>query len=186
MLIRFRVENFRSIREEQELSLVASPQLSERKETLVHAERYDFDLLRGAAIYGPNASGKSTLFAALDFMQTAVEDSQRKWAPNAGIPRTPFALDPDAAKEPSLFVVDLLLDGIRYEYGFVADSHRVLEDWLHAYPKGRKQEWFTRDAARDQEFAFSRHLQGENRTISGFTRPNSLFLSAAAQSIIPC
>lgn len=182
MLIRFRVENFRSIREEQELSLVASPQLSERKETLVHAERYDIDLLRGAAIYGPNASGKSTLFAALAFMKTAVEESQRVWAPNAGIPRTPFALDPEAAKEPSLFVVDLLLYGIRYEYGFVADSHRVLEEWLYAYPKGRKQEWFTRDVSREPEFAFSRHMPGENRTISGFTRPNSLFLSAAAQN----
>jgi len=181
LLIRFRVENFRSIRTEQELSLVASP-LSERVETLVHAERYDFDLLRGAAIYGPNASGKSTLFAALEFMKTAVEESQRVWAPNAGIPRTPFALDAEAAKQPSLFAVDLLLKGVRYEYGFVVDSERVLEEWLYAYPKGRKQEWFTRDAAREQEFSFSRHLQGENRTISGFTRPNSLFLSAAAQN----
>jgi energy-coupling factor transporter ATP-binding protein EcfA2 len=181
LLIRFRVENFRSIHAEQELSLVASS-LSERPETLVHADRYDFDLLRGAAIYGPNASGKSTLVAALAFMKTAVEDSQRVWAPNAGIPRTPFALDPDAAKEPSMFVVDLLLDGIRYEYGFVVDSQQVLEEWLYAYPKGRKQEWFTRDASREQEFAFSRHMPGENRTISGFTRPNSLFLSAGAQN----
>jgi uncharacterized protein len=181
VLIRFRVENFRSIYQEQELSLVASP-LSEREETLVHADLYRLDLLRAAAIYGANASGKSTLFAALGFMKEAVENSHRKWEPDGGISRAPFALDQAAASAPSLFAVDLLLDGVRYEYGFVIDSSRVLEEWLHAYPKGRRQEWFTRESGRSQEFTFSRHLQGENRTIAGLTRPNSLFLSAAAQN----
>ncbi len=184
MLIRFRVENFRSIYAEQELSLVASP-LSERAETLVHVDRYDMDLLRAAAVYGPNASGKSTLFHALAFMKAVVTESHRQWAPDAAIPRVPFALDPTAATEPSLFAVDLLLDGVRYEYGFVTDSTRILEEWLYAYPRGRKQEWFTRDAAREEEFAFSRLLPGANRTISSFTRPNSLFLSAAAQNNHP-
>jgi AAA15 family ATPase/GTPase len=181
VLVRFRVENFRSIKDEQELSLVASA-LSEHPETLVRAEAYDFDLLRSAAVYGANASGKSTLFDALAFMQSAVTDSQAVWKPEVGVPRTPFALDPALANEPSMFVVDLLLDGIRYEYGFVADSEFVREEWLYAYPRGRRQEWFTRDASRDGEFVFSRLLAGENRTISSLTRPNSLFLSAAAQN----
>jgi hypothetical protein len=181
MLIRFRVENFRSINEEQEISLVAAP-LSEQPETSVHVERYDLDLLRSAAIYGPNASGKSTVIAAIDFMKSAVINSQRIWKPEGGIPRVAFALDPSKTEAPSLFAVDLVLDGIRYEYGFIVDSSRVLEEWLFAYPKGRKQEWFTREAIRNEEFAFSRLLTGENRTIAGFTRPNSLFLSAAAQN----
>ncbi len=184
MLIRFRVQNHRSIRDEQELSLVAAP-LSEHPESLVRAERYDIDLLRVAAIYGANASGKSTVFDALSFMRAAVEDSHRSWKPDGGIPRTPFALDPEAVAEPSRFAVDLLLDGIRYEYGFAVSSARVLEEWLFAYPKGRRQEWFTRDAAREEEFAFSRLLPGENRAISALTRPNSLFLSAAAQNNHP-
>lgn len=184
MLIRFRVENHRSIREEQELSLVASS-LSEHPESVVHVERYDFGLLRTAAIYGANASGKSTLLDAFQFMRTAVADSHRKWAPDRGVPRLPFALDPAAFDSPSLFSLDLLLDGVRYEYGFVVDSSRVLEEWLYAYPKGRRQEWFTRTVAREQEFAFSRLLQGENRAISNLTRPNSLFLSAAAQNNHP-
>jgi hypothetical protein len=181
LLIRFRVENFRSIRDEQELSLVASP-LSEHPEAVVRAGRFGVDLLRTAAIYGPNASGKSTVMHALEFMKSAVSDSQRTWAPDAKIPRSPFALDASSAAEPSLWGVDLLLGGVRYEYGFVADDSRILEEWLYAYPRGRKQEWFTRDASRGQEFEFSRLLKGENRAISGFTRPNSLFLSAAAQN----
>jgi uncharacterized protein len=181
VLVRFRVENFRSIKNEQEFSLVASA-LSEHAETLVRADAYDLDLLRSAAVYGANASGKSTLFDALAFMQSAVTDSQPVWKPDGGIPRTPFAFDPPLATAPSLFAVDLLLNGIRYEYGFVADSERVREEWLYAYPRGRRQEWFSRDVSRGGEFVFSRLLTGENRTISSLTRPNSLFLSAAAQN----
>jgi hypothetical protein len=181
VLIRFRVQNHRSIRDEQELSLVAAP-LSEHPESLVRAERYDIDLLRVAAIYGANASGKSTVFDALSFMRNAVVESQRRWDPDGGVPREPFALSREAQDDPSLFAVDLLIDDVRYEYGFVADSRRVLEEWLHAYPRGKKQEWFTRDADREQEFSFSRLFSGENRSISSLTRPNSLFLSAAAQN----
>lgn len=180
MLIRFRVENFRSIREEQELSMVASA-LTEHPETLVAAGS-GVQLLRAAAVYGPNASGKSALFHALSFMRQAVVHSHRSWTPNGGVPRTPFALDQSSQTEPSLFAVDVLVGGVRYEYGFTADSKRVHEEWLHAYPRGKKQAWFTRDASRDVEFAFSRSLPGENRAISALTRPNSLFLSAAAQN----
>lgn len=181
MLIRFRVENHRSIRDEQELSLVAST-LSEHEDTLVHVERYGLDLLRAAAIYGPNAAGKSSLFHGLAFMRAAVLESQRAWSPDGGIPRTPFALQPNAISEPSLFAVNVLIEGVQYEYGFTVDSTRVLEEWLYAFPKGRRQEWFTRDASRDVEFAFSRLLPGENRAIGALTRSNSLFLSAAAQN----
>jgi hypothetical protein len=181
VLIRFRVENHRSIRDEQEFSLVASP-LSGHAESLVRVDRYDLDLLRVAAVYGANASGKSTLFDALSFMRSAVTRSQRSWRPDGGIARVPFALDSKMSYEPSLFAIDLVLDGVRYEYGFIVNSSRVLEEWLHAYPKGRKQEWFIRDAARKEEFSFSRLLAGENRSISTLTRPNSLFLSAAVQN----
>ncbi|HET7461357.1 MAG TPA: ATP-binding protein [Longimicrobium sp.] len=181
MLMRFRAENFRAIKDEQELSLVASA-FSEHEESLVRVPQYDLELLRVAGAYGANASGKSTLVEAIGFMQAAVRDSQTRWEPQAGVRRVPFAFDPACADAPSTFAVDLLLDGVRYEYGFVADSLRVREEWLFAWPKGRRQEWFTRDADRDEEFAFSRLLSGENRAIGALTRPNSLFLSAAAQN----
>jgi len=90
VLIRLRVANFKSIREEQELSLVAAP-LTEHRESLVRTPGDDLQLLRAAAIYGANASGKSTLFDALTFIKVAVVDSQVQWKPGAEIPRVPFA-----------------------------------------------------------------------------------------------
>jgi AAA15 family ATPase/GTPase len=181
MLIRFRFANHLSFRDEQELSLVASS-LKEPSESVVPMERLQIGLLRALAIYGANASGKSNVLSALDFMRGAVVNSHRIWDPKGPIPRTPFALDPKGAAAPSLFETDFLLSDVRYQYGFVVDSERVLEEWLYAHPLGRRQSWFTRTAESEPQFKFGKHLTGENRSIESLTRANSLFLSAAAQN----
>lgn len=156
--------------------------LTDLPDKVVHIKQQDIDLLRVIGIYGANASGKSNVLNALKFMKSAVEESQREWKPDGGVPRSPFLLDPKANSEPSFFEVDFLLKDSRYTYGFVIDSKRVLEEWLYAYPQGRKQKWFTRDASESPEFSFSRSLTGENKSIQALTRDNSLFLSAAAQN----
>ena len=63
MLIDFTVENFRSYRDAKTLSLTASSakELPDNLIKLTDTER----LLRTAAIYGANASGKSNLLAAM-------------------------------------------------------------------------------------------------------------------------
>jgi hypothetical protein len=179
MLIRFRFANVHSLRDEQELSLVAS--LHEGRGDLVRVEDLDVDLLRTAAVYGPNAAGKSNVLAALRFMRNAVVDSHRLWWPEGPIPVEPFLLD-SARDSPSLFEVDLLLDGVRYQYGFKLDTQRILEEWLYSYPKKRRQLWFSRDAGAPEPFTFGKNLKGNHRIIQGLTRENSLFLSAAAEN----
>jgi AAA15 family ATPase/GTPase len=181
MLIRFRVENYRSISEGQELSFVAAP-LTEFPEKLIHSPQLEVDLLRVVGIYGANASGKSTLLNALKFMRTAVLDSHSNWKPKAPIPHQPFLLNSKSSIAPSLFEADFLIDNIRYTYGFILNSVSVLEEWLSAYPQGKKQKWFVRRAAESEEFVFSRLLQGENKAVQTLTRNNSLFLSTAAQN----
>ncbi len=182
MLIRFRARNFRSLKEEQELSLVASP-LKDSPEAVTRVEGLDLGLVRVAAIYGANASGKSNVIKALAYMSSAVQRSQRQWAPEGPILREPFLLDPQSKLDPSLFEVDLLLDGMRFHYGFSLNDREILEEWLDAYPTGgkpiRKQMWFKRDG---KTFTFGNKLGGDNSAIERLTRPNSLFLSAAAQN----
>jgi hypothetical protein len=178
VLIRFRVRNFRSLKEEQELSLVASS-LKETPEAVTRVEALNFGLLRVAAIYGANASGKTNVVNALDYMSSAVCNSQRQWPPEGPIPREPFLLDPKSKDDSSSFEVDVVLDGVRFRYGFTLDERQVLGEWLDAYPSGRRQMWFKREAA---TFTFGKNLTGDNRAIERLTRPNSLFLSAAAQN----
>ena len=109
--------------------------------------------------------------------------SHRFWSPDAGEPREPFVpRDPFAwgpkKNERSLFEVTFLLDDVRYQYGFQASDEQFLEEWLYAWPSGKKQVWFERES---QTFKFGENLKGENKVIEKVTRPNALFLSAAVQ-----
>ncbi|WP_432834152.1 AAA family ATPase [Dactylosporangium sp. CA-092794] len=186
MLLRFRVANHRSIRAEHELSLV-STEFNEgtARSTGVRAEGREIGVLPVSGIFGANASGKSNVLAALCAMQAAVRGSLADWAQGAGVPREPFALDPPARDDTSLFEVDLLLGQrpVRYTYGFELSDERVEAEWLHAYPHGRKQVWFDREADREhgEEFTFPGDgLKGGKERLAEFTRPNSLFLTVAA------
>ena len=186
MVIRFTAENFRSFKEKQELTLVATS-LKELPGALIHIEGFSHDLLRVAAIYGANASGKTNVLKALSFMCSTVRNSHSKWDPEAKINRQPFRLNQSEGK-PSSFEIEFLVSGTPYRYGFVVNTKRVLEEWLLAYPQGKQQLWFTRKEEQKEgqepavRFSFGRHLSGENRAIEALTRKNSLFLSAAAQN----
>jgi AAA15 family ATPase/GTPase len=177
MLIEFRVENHRSLRDEQVLTMEAGRVGDETDSRPRLVPGHTEGLLPVAALYGANASGKSNVLSALAFMRNAVLLSHRNWPPEAGVPRDPFAWGPKRT-EPSLFEVTLLLDEIRYQYGFVASDECFLEEWLLAWPNGKKQVWFEREGA---AFKFGDNLKGENKLIESVTRPNALFLSAAVQ-----
>lgn len=178
MLIEFRVENHRSLRDEQVLTMEAGRVGDEDDPRPRSVPGNPDKLLPAAVLYGANASGKSNVLSALAFMRDAVLFSHRLWSPEEGVPREPFAWGAKRA-EPSLFEVTLLLDAVRYQYGFVASDESFSEEWLFAWPNGKKQVWFERDGS---VFEFGEHLKGENRLIRKLTRANALFLSSAAQN----
>lgn len=176
MLLRFQVTNFRSFRSEQTLSMVAGS-FKDHAEAVFHPSGVEEGVLPVAAIYGANASGKTNVILALRFMRDAVRNSHARWEPDAPIELEPFAGDPAS---PITFAVDFLLNGVRYQYGFSTSTAAILEEWMFAYPAGKKQTWFARE--KDKPISFSAKMPGDNRTIERLTRPNSLFLSAAAQN----
>ena len=100
--------------------------------------------------------------------------------PDQPVPVRTFRGDSTVQSAPSGFEVDFLLNGARYQYGFSLDVDGVVEEWLSAFPNGKKQTWFKRH--RGKPISFGRNLLGENKTIAGLTRPNSLFVSTAAQN----
>jgi len=177
MLVEFRVENHRSVRDEQALTMESGRIGAEPDREPRPVLGADMRLLPVAALYGANASGKSNFLSALAFMRDAVLHSHRSWPPEGGVPREPFAWNQRPA-EPSLFQVTILLDGIRYEYGFAASDTRFIEEWLYSWPLNRKQVWFEREG---DDFKFGEHLRGENKVVEQVTRPNALFLAAAVQ-----
>jgi len=145
MLVEFRVKNFRSLRDEQVLSLVAS-----KDKTLqdTHTQATGISaaptLLRSAVVYGANASGKSNLIKALQYMRGVVTESATAIQPGQTFAVQPFRLDGDSASQPSEFEVTFLLDGVRYQYGFAMTAQRIVSEHLLVYKAFKPQRWFTR------------------------------------------
>lgn len=183
MFIEFSVKNWRSIKTEQKLSLSAA-----KGKELAASNTFEPDapasntLLRSAAIYGPNASGKSNIILALKMMKQMVLTSASKTQLGDLIEVEPFALDSDTEAQPSEFEINFIANGVRYQYGFAADSTRVTEEWLFAFPSGRPQRWLGRvwDGSTYLWDAASA-LTGPKQLWQESTRENALFLSTAIQ-----
>lgn len=182
MVLRFRVSNHLSIRDPQELSFVASS-LKDGSAGLIDCPAApNGSLLPAAVIYGPNASGKSNLIDAIHTMKWMVLWSQRMGEPieelDYVIPRYPFKLDPASSEMPSCFDIDFVVNGVQHHYGFKASSTFFEAEWLYAFPRSQRRTLFQREK---DKFYFGRGLKGKNTNIADLTRPNSLYLSAAAQ-----
>ncbi|NEP20864.1 ATP-binding protein [Moorena sp. SIO3I6] len=189
MLVEFSVENYRSFKERQTLSMVASNKKNGRNSNSFPMPNVkSLRLLTSAVVYGPNASGKSNLVRAMQTMRQIVLQSATGMQLGSRWNIEPFRLNADYQNKPSCFEIIFIEDNIRYQYGFSLDQERVYEEWLIAYPKGRAQTWFERNyCSEEQEYDwyFGRGLKGEKERIKGFVRPNSLFLSHAAQNNPP-
>ena len=185
MLVEFRIKNFCSLRDEQVLSLVATKdktlQDSNTQATGISAAP---NVLRSVVIYGANASGKSNLIKALQYMRGVVTESATAIAPSQIFGVQPFRLDSDSANQSSEFEVTFLLDGVRYQYGFAMTAQRVVGEHLLVYKAFKPQKWFTRrfdiDTGQDV-YEFGSGLKGPKNLWEGATRPNALFLSMAVQ-----
>ncbi len=180
MLLRFSVSNFGSLRDKQELSMIASHAITDNAGGLIETSAlHDEKVLPATVIYGANASGKSSVIRALWHMQNLVRDSHRKGKPSGGVQLNPFLLDPDYAETPSAFSLDFILNGARYAYSLTATKQEFISESLFAWSNNRRTRLFERCNGR---FKFGRALKGPNKTIEKLTRNNSLFISAAAQN----
>jgi uncharacterized protein len=186
MLISFSARNFRSLRDRTELSFVASSDSTLRDTHCIPTElRAAPWLTRSALVYGANASGKSNLIFAMVVMANLVKQSTSLKDTDFIKAYTPFRLDSVSEREPTEFEINLLIDGVRYEYGFVYDARRIRAEWLTVYRKAKGQRWFERrwDEQRDAETwaPFSANFTGPRETWRKATRPAALFLTTAVQ-----
>ncbi len=185
MIIELKVKNFLSIWEEQTLSLVASP-ATELNDNIFQADKNSsLNLVRSAAIYGANASGKSNLLSALLIMRSLVVLSAKESQQGEQIPVRKFAFNKKNQSETSEFEVTFIKEGVRYQYGFTVNENRVFEEWLFAYPSNHAQQWFSRVYDKNNErylWKFSKFFKGEKKAFANHTIANELFLSHAVKN----
>lgn len=187
MLLQFSVSNFRGLRELQTLNLAASGYDKSLPENAVSPDFPGLKgkrWLKGAALYGANASGKTTIIEAMEALSGWVANSAKTTAPDEPISCIePFALDPLASDEPTAFAIVFVKDGVRYEYRVAATRALVIHESLRAWPAGYEQVWFERDWNEDsQKHVFSPDNPTglpRSRDIEQRTLRNMLYLSKA-------
>ena len=185
MLIQFSVQNYRSFREEQTLSLVAGKDAT-HPDSLINCEG-KFRLSKVASIYGANASGKSNLVKAMQAMERFILFSATEMNLGDRIEyASPFRLDTSTVQEPSRFEITLLIKGDIFVYGFSATKEQVHDEWLFVRPQGKKRDskWLQRSrdkASGTTSWAFRGPLKREGGLLKEKTRDNGLVLSRAAE-----
>jgi hypothetical protein len=171
MLLRFEVSNFKSIFEPVEFSMMA---LDSERSSVRRFDALNEGVLCVAGVYGPNASGKTNLVESLAWLSFAVRSSLISF--DEVIPREPFKFG-NGPTSPTSYRVEMIVDGVRYEYRLELSDSRILSEALYSFPFVKRRKLFER---KDMELTFRRGLKGLTGTRELMT-PTTLVLSAAVR-----
>ena len=152
MLIQFNFKNFKSFRDEVSLDLSAT-KITEHEDHVVDIA--NDKLLKVAAIYGANASGKSNIYDAFNYMSYYViesfkfggEEESRRKTEAEYLKVTPFLFDEIRRDEETTFEVFYVDNsektGKIYQYGFSLQKDEVIEEWLYSKAKTARNSYRT-------------------------------------------
>ena len=173
MLLQFNVSKALTFKQEAILDLVAGSDNS-HMEKLIPAGKEK--VVPTISIYGANAAGKSNLFKALTTAIMFVRLSQTMQIDSkTGI--IPFLMDDEGRNEKTRFDFIFIHDGIKYEYGFVADSQKVYEEYLYVYKSVKASLVFERTNV--NKYRYTAPLKNKMKQYEEKNTDNKLFLSTA-------
>lgn len=181
MLVQFTVENFLSIRDKVYLSLEPSKD-SEHPENLI--TKGDYKAVNSVAIYGANASGKSSLFKAITVALIMIRNSNNVQITDK-LPMTPFKFDFESRNKPTPFEFTFIAkDGRKYIYGFSATTEKVVEEYLYCYNTSKPTLLF--DLNENEKPKFNRAYKVKLEAAYQMNTANKLFLATATTWNVEC
>ncbi len=181
MLVQFTVENFLSIRDKVYLSLEPSKD-SEHPENLI--TKGDYKAVNSVAIYGANASGKSSLFKAITVALIMIRNSNNVQVTDK-LPMTPFKFDFESRNKPTPFEFTFIAkDGRKYIYGFSATTEKVVEEYLYCYNTSKPTLLF--DLNENEKPKFNRAYKVKLEAAYQMNTANKLFLATATTWNVEC
>ncbi|MBR5736139.1 MAG: ATP-binding protein, partial [Bacteroidales bacterium] len=179
MLVQFSFSNYKSFKDEAILNLVASG--TGKKDLYCHKMDGKTSLQKTVVVYGANASGKTKLFDAFNFMKSFISPPKRDnripildyWQTKYDT----FRLNTASEKECSFFETVMVIDGVQYRYGVELNNKEVLSEWLYL-KRQREINVFSRDGA-DIKFNKEQiNVKVANNIISAdMVSPSSSFLA---------
>lgn len=129
MIINFTIQNFGSIKERQTLSFEADR--SRHLEDTYVVEFGKHRILKLALIYGANASGKTTVLQALNFLRSIVINPEKK--KSNVLDFNPFLFDSDTPKENSILSIEFIQNNIKYFYKVEFFKKAIVSEELNFY-----------------------------------------------------
>lgn len=184
MLIDFTMKNFMSCKNEVSLSMIASSTVKECESNKGCSNVFVTDsgkrILKIAAIYGANGSGKSNVIAAMDIFKTMVLRSFVDENIVKHLSTLYYRFDVESIKEPISMQIIFMQNGVRYRYGFEVINNKVLTEWLFILPKDSTKESYCFKRNEQNIKVNSRIIKGA-RGVDIKTRSNALYLSTASQ-----
>ena len=130
MIVNFSVQNFGSIKDKQTLSFEADKSTHLEDHYIINTNG-GLRLLKLALIYGANASGKTTILKALDFLRRIVLDPAKK--KTDPIEFNPFLFDSKTPKQNSIIIIDFIQNEVRYSYEVEFNKNAVLKEELNFF-----------------------------------------------------
>lgn len=126
MLLRFVASNFLSISDELEFNMFPYNKLRTHQEHVYHTPQ--IDVLKTAAIYGANGSGKSNLVKALHYLHDIVVEKEVDHPEYRSVS---FKLDAAFSEKPTNLEVEFKQGKDYFSYGVVLFNHEIQEEWLY-------------------------------------------------------
>jgi AAA15 family ATPase/GTPase len=190
MLLEFSVSNYRSVKEEQTLSMIAesSQAKPDNITSLELSSGSNLSVLKSAVIYGANASGKSNVVKAFQACISLVKRSATNIVGDAITLYDPFLFDRNTASAPTEFKLLFIgKDTVKYSYQFSYNKYEIVSETLDYYPKGQRANLFTRnnqegETTRSHIITLSKNVM--NQRIKKEVFKNQLYLSQFGSTIV--
>ena len=179
MLIEFSVGNYKSFKDIVTFSMVAANLASKNKNLDINNifnYKKSINLVKTAALYGANASGKSNFINAFLFMHNFTINSSKESQATEEINVENFRLSTTTEERPSFFEIIFVINDIRYRYGFEIDRDKIHSEWLYR-AKDRETNLFLRN----NDKITPKGTFAEGKGLEPKTRQNALYLSVCAQ-----
>lgn len=184
MLVNFSIQNFGSIKDRQTLSFEADKLKCLEEYYII--ETNGLRLLKLGLIYGANASGKTTILKALDFLRTLVV--KPKMQKTETFDFEPFLFDDTTSQQNTVFSIEFIQNGVRYLYEVELNKEAITKEELYSY-NPRKSTVFKRTTdlqielakiefgnkikvSKSAKEALESNTLWNNTTLGGFSKTN--------------
>ena len=140
MLVEYQVANFGPYKQPISLNMKSTEDASFCTRVPRFESPYHMSVNPVAAIYGPNSSGKSTIFDSLFLLASTIRGDK----PTIWQRRYTFTLDPSMQDEPTLLKLVFMLDEKMYSYFLAIRNGYVIEEYLALLTADQEELYFER------------------------------------------